>query len=109
MSAIASAQLGLDIGIADPPHRFQDAARMVDDFGGGSALGAEVLPAVGVLPVGGDLGDPVVRTVTSTPHEARQYRQNVCTVLVITSRLRFLTKIGPNPALLTLPWAGLLM
>ena len=50
----------LDVGIADPAHRRQDAARMVDDFSGGAALGAEVVPAVRVLPVGGDLGYPVV-------------------------------------------------
>jgi hypothetical protein len=56
---------------------------MLDELVGGPALGAEVLPGVGVLLVGGDLGDPLVSTVTSTPHEARQYRQKVCTVRVL--------------------------
>ena len=51
---------GLDIGIADAAHRIQDAPRMLDELVGGAALGAEVLPAVRILLVGGDLGDPVV-------------------------------------------------
>ena len=51
---------GLDIGVADATHRIQDPPRMLDELVRRSALGAEVLPGVGVLLVGGDLGDPIV-------------------------------------------------
>ena len=60
MSVIASSQRRLDIGVADAAHRVQDATRMLDELVRGAALGAEVLPGVGVLLVGGDLRDPVV-------------------------------------------------
>ena len=51
---------GLDVGVADAAHRVQDPPRMLDELVGGAALGAEVLPGVRVLLVGGDLRDPVV-------------------------------------------------
>ena len=50
----------LDIGVADATHRIQDPPGMLDELVRGAALGAEVLPGVGVLLVGGDLGDPIV-------------------------------------------------
>ena len=51
---------GLDIGVADATHRIQDPPRVLDQLVRGAALGAEVVPGVRVLLVGGDLGDPVV-------------------------------------------------
>ncbi len=51
---------GLDIGVADATHRIQDPSGMLDELVRGAALGAEVLPGVGVLLVRGDLGDPIV-------------------------------------------------
>lgn len=50
----------LDVGVAHPSHRPQDPARMFYQLIGGAALGAEVMPAVRVVLVGGDLTDLVV-------------------------------------------------
>jgi hypothetical protein len=50
----------LDIGVADATHRIQDPPGVLDELVRCAALGAEVLPGVGVLLVGGDLGDPIV-------------------------------------------------
>ncbi|WP_238306057.1 MULTISPECIES: hypothetical protein [Mycobacterium] len=45
-----------------------------------AASGAKIPPAVRVLLVGGNPDHPVALHLTSTPHEARQYRQKVKTV-----------------------------
>jgi hypothetical protein len=55
---------------------------MLNELIRGPALRAEVLPGMGVLLVGEIFVTRLSSTVTSTPHDARQYRQNVCTVVV---------------------------